>query len=77
VTPAGEASPWTRNTLEQHHIQTRLIEIGVGIATLPWCTTLDLGPQLSCTRGFKVSDEQFQTHAAQVCEQDLPCEELA
>ena len=31
VTPASEASTWTRNTLEQHFIQARLIEMGVGI----------------------------------------------
>ncbi|WP_262313387.1 NAD(P)-binding protein [Acidiphilium sp. AL] len=31
VTPAAEASVWTRNTMEQHRIQTRLIEAGVSI----------------------------------------------
>ena len=31
VTPVGEVSPWTHNTLEQHRIQARLLEIGVCI----------------------------------------------
>ena len=26
---------------------------------LPWCTTRDLGPQLSCTRGYEVPHEHF------------------
>ncbi|MGE0118887.1 MAG: FAD-dependent oxidoreductase [Dongiaceae bacterium] len=31
ATPAGEASNWARNTLEQEKIQTRLLELGVDI----------------------------------------------
>ena len=31
LTPAGEASTWTRNTMEQHFIQARLLEKGVKI----------------------------------------------
>ncbi len=31
ATPASEASTWTRNTMEQHFIQARLIEKGVAI----------------------------------------------
>lgn len=31
LTPASEASTWTRNTMEQHFIQTRLLEKGVTI----------------------------------------------
>jgi len=34
VTPAADVSHWTHNTLEQHRIQTRLIEIGVRIVPL-------------------------------------------
>ena len=44
---------------------------------LPWCTTRDLGPQLSCTHGFEVPHEHFQTHSAEVCEEGLSREELA
>ena len=34
VTPAPEASTWTRFTMEQHFIQTRLLERGVAIRTV-------------------------------------------
>ena len=44
---------------------------------VPWCTTRDLGPQLSCTHGFEVPHEHFQTHSAEVCEEGLSREELA
>ncbi len=33
VTPAAEVASWTRNTLEQHRIQCRLIEIGVKLSS--------------------------------------------
>jgi dimethylamine/trimethylamine dehydrogenase len=33
VTTAACVSPWTENTLEQHRIQARLIELGVDIVT--------------------------------------------
>ena len=32
MTPAAEVSTWTRNTMEQHFIQARLLEMGVEIA---------------------------------------------
>jgi dimethylamine/trimethylamine dehydrogenase len=33
VTPASMVSPWTEMTLEQHHIQKSLMELGVDIRT--------------------------------------------
>jgi dimethylamine/trimethylamine dehydrogenase len=33
ITPASEVSNWTRNTMEQHFIQKRLLEMGVKIVT--------------------------------------------
>ncbi len=33
ITPASEVSNWTRNTMEQHFIQGRLLEMGVAIVT--------------------------------------------
>src|SRR5262249_48734286 len=33
ITPASEVSNWTRNTMEQHFIQGRLLEMGVTIVT--------------------------------------------
>ncbi len=32
ATPAADVSNWMRNTMEQHFVQARLIELGVGIA---------------------------------------------
>ncbi|MFT6875543.1 MAG: dimethylamine/trimethylamine dehydrogenase [Granulosicoccus sp.] len=43
VTPAGDASHFTHNTLEQHRIQKRLIELGVTITTLNQVSGLDVG----------------------------------
>ena len=33
VTPAGEVSSWTQNTLDQHAVQKQLLELGVKIVT--------------------------------------------
>ena len=44
---------------------------GKSAISVPWCTTRDLGPQLSCTHGFEVPHEHFQTHSAEVCEEGL------
>ena len=59
--------------------QTVVVTLGVTIdgTKVPWCTTRDLGPQLSCTHGFEVPHEHFQTHSAEVCEEGLSREELA
>ncbi len=46
LTPASEASTWTRNTMEQHFIQTRLLEKGVTIRSF---TNLDAVSEGSIT----------------------------
>lgn len=33
VTPATDVAPWTHNTMEQHRIQSRLLELGIEIMT--------------------------------------------
>ena len=43
VTPAADVSTWTHNTLEQHRIQKRLIEMGVTI--LPLHNIVSGGPE--------------------------------
>mgnify|MGYP005840510691 CR=1 FL=1 len=43
VTPATEVSSWTHNTLEQHAIQKRLIEMGVQIVTARNLTAIRFG----------------------------------
>ncbi len=49
VTPANLISEWSLNTLEQHRIQARMIELGVGIATAEAITAIGAGSvRLSC-----------------------------
>ncbi len=43
VTPEGRVSEWTYNTLEQHRIQKRLIELGVTIQPLHVVNSIDAG----------------------------------
>ena len=35
VTPASEACTWSRNTMEQHFVQTRLLDKEIGIRGVP------------------------------------------
>ncbi len=49
VTPSPEVSSWTHNTLEQHIVQARLIEMGVEIAVAHNLTALRAGQaELAC-----------------------------
>ena len=43
MTPAAEASTWTRNTLEQAFIQTRLLQLGVRIESFRAVTAIGAG----------------------------------
>ncbi|MFN3209366.1 MAG: FAD-dependent oxidoreductase [Roseovarius sp.] len=57
VTPASVVSPFTELTLEQHRVQARLIELGVGI----WCNrslvrVSPTGIKAACTYGGGVAD---------------------
>ncbi|GAB0116342.1 oxidoreductase [Acidisoma sp. 7E03] len=50
VTPAAEVATWTRNTMEQHRIQARLLEIGVTILPHRILTAAEKGGvTLACT----------------------------
>ncbi len=50
VTAAAEVSAWTANTMEQHRIQARLMELGVDIVTSHNLTRVGLGEiEISCT----------------------------
>ncbi|WP_324755024.1 FAD-dependent oxidoreductase [Roseovarius sp. Pro17] len=49
VTPANLVSEWTLNTLEQHRIQARMIELGVNIITAQAVTSVEAkGVTLAC-----------------------------
>ena len=41
VTTAPEVSPWTHNTLEQHRIQTHVLELGIKVITSQNITRVD------------------------------------
>ena len=50
ATPASEVSTWTRNTMEQHLIQRRLLELGVAILPNLTLSATDAGlAELACT----------------------------
>jgi dimethylamine/trimethylamine dehydrogenase len=50
VTPVAEVATWTRNTMEQHRIQARLIELGVTIQPHRVLAAVDRdGVTLTCT----------------------------
>ena len=58
-------------------VEGKTLDARIPDGGMPWCTTRDLGPQLSFTHGFEVPHEHFQTHSAEVCEEGLSREELA
>ena len=63
VTPAAQASVWTRATLEQFRIQSQLMKAGIGIAT---CNNIaaveDDGVELACV----YTDTRSRLEAASV-----------
>ncbi len=76
ATPASEASTWTRNTMEQHFIQARLIEKGVGIRCF---ANLDqVGPgevTVSCV--FSGEAERLEADAVVLVTSRVPRDRLA
>ncbi len=56
VTPAADASTWTHNTLEQHRIQKRLLESGIGIIPLHNLAAIHADSvELSCNYSNRVT----------------------
>ena len=50
VTPAADVAPWTHNTLEQHRIQRRLLELNVTLVTShTLCSLMPEGVLAACT----------------------------
>ena len=41
ITTAAEVSPWTQNTLEQHRVQARVLELGIKVVTSQNITRVD------------------------------------
>lgn len=57
VTPEPRVSEWTVNTLEQHRIQRRLLELGVGIRPLEAVVSADVGVvRTACVYTSRISE---------------------
>ncbi|MCT8998810.1 oxidoreductase [Chelativorans intermedius] len=75
VTPASEASTWTRNTMEQHFIQKRLLEKGVTIRPFTALDAVDEGEAIvSCV--FTGRRERLAADAVLLVTARLPNEAL-
>ena len=76
LTPAPEASTWTRNTMEQHFIQARLLEKGVTIRSF---TNLDAVSEGSITAScvFTGRTEEIEADAAVLVTSREPVDYLA
>jgi dimethylamine/trimethylamine dehydrogenase len=75
ATPASEASTWTRNTMEQHFIQKRLMEKGVAIRSFSALDAIGRGEAtLSCT--FTAKQEKLEVDAVVPVTARLPDEQL-
>jgi dimethylamine/trimethylamine dehydrogenase len=76
VTPASEASTWTRNTMEQHFIQTRLLEKGVEIRAFASLDAIEPGVAVtSCV--FTGRTTRIEADAVVLVTARLPNETLA
>ena len=76
LTPASEASTWTRNTMEQHFIQTRLLERGVGIRSFTNLDAISAGSvTVSCA--FTERAEEIEADAVVLVTSRSPRDRLA
>lgn len=76
MTPASEASTWTRATLEQHFIQTRLLRKGVKVHTFRAVVGIEAGGVTSACV-FTGTTETLGVDATVLVTARLPDEELA
>ena len=76
VTPAAIVSSWTINTMEQHRIAARLLDMGVGLRCSTTLTgTADGGVHTACT--YTGREEEIQCDAAVFVTARLPENTLA
>ena len=76
ITPAPEASTWTRNTMEQHFIQARMLEKGIRIE--PFRTLQSIGSGLAefrCVHSGRV--DEVEADAVVLVTSRLPSDEVA
>jgi len=75
VTPASEVSTWTRNTMEQHFIQARLLEKGVEIRAFASLDAIEPGVAVtSCV--FTGRESRIEADAVVLATARLPNEGL-
>jgi len=75
VTPASEASTWTRNTMEQHFIQKRMLEKGIRIRSFMLLESIGTDEAvLACT--FTGRQERLAIDAVVLVTARLPNEQL-
>ncbi|MDE8347385.1 MAG: FAD-dependent oxidoreductase [Acidocella sp.] len=75
ATPASEASTWTRNTMEQHFIQKRMLEKGVEIRSFRLLNRVDPNEAiLGCV--FTGREESLNVDAVVLVTARLPNDEL-
>ena len=71
VTPAPEVAPWTHESLEQHRIQARLLELGVELVTAHTLRALtDDGATLGCI--YSAREQHIETSTALLLTTRLP-----
>ncbi len=75
VTPASEASTWTRNTMEQHFIQKRMLEKGIKIRAFLGLDGIRPGVA-ECTCVFTGKREDLEADAVVLVTARLPNEQL-
>ena len=76
ATPAVEASTWTRATMEQHFIQTRLLERGVAIRTVTGLEAVSEGAvTASCV--YTGRTEEIEADAVMLVTSRTPEDRLA
>jgi dimethylamine/trimethylamine dehydrogenase len=75
VTPASEASTWTRNTMEQHFIQKRMLEKGIKIRSFTLVESISKDEAVfACA--FTGKQERVAVDAVVLVTARLPNEEL-
>ncbi|MCF3948712.1 FAD-dependent oxidoreductase [Acidiphilium iwatense] len=76
LTPASEASTWTRNTMEQHFIQKRMLEKGITIQSFRSVDVIERNEVVtSCV--FTGREERIAADAVVLVTARLPNEQLA
>ena len=76
ITPASEACTWSRNTMEQHFAQARMLEKGIAIEPFRTLSRISAGGvALSCVHTGRA--EELEADAVVLVTSRTPADELA